>query len=130
MTRPLFPIASRTPLRLLPQPAIRARSISKSTAQHATRCSLRLGQEACSACQGSELQACYNCDGQGSYKTYGVSVVCKGCKGSGNILCRSCFKGDPWDIEAARTRAEDRRKASLLGFRKQTPPDAPDGILQ
>ncbi|CAM9465701.1 unnamed protein product [Scytosiphon promiscuus] len=87
-------------------------------------------KEACSVCQGSELQACYNCDGQGSYKTYGVSVLCKGCKGSGNVLCRSCFKGDPWDIEAARTRAEERRKDSLLGFRKQTPPDAPDGILQ
>lgn len=98
--------------------------------QHATRSFLRLRQEACGVCQGSELQACYNCDGQGSYKTYGVMVLCKGCKGSGNVLCRSCFKGDPWDIEAARTRAEERRKDGLLGFRKQTPPDAPDGILQ
>lgn len=38
---------------------------------------LRLRQEACGTCQGSGLQACYNCDGQGSYETYGVVVVCK-----------------------------------------------------
>lgn len=46
------------------------------------------------------------------------------------MLCRSCFKGDPWDIEAARAAAEEKRAASLLGFRKKSPPDAPDGILQ
>ncbi|CAM9144883.1 unnamed protein product [Laminaria digitata] len=84
-------------------------------------------KDVCSTCRGSELQACSNCDGQGSYKTYDVVVVCKSCKGSGNVLCRSCFTGDPWDIEAARTQAEERRKSGLLGFRKPPPPD---GILQ
>ncbi|CAN0471014.1 unnamed protein product [Ectocarpus sp. 12 AP-2014] len=87
-------------------------------------------KEVCGTCQGSELQACYNCDGLGSYKTYGVVVTCKACRGSGNILCRSCFKGDPWDIEAARTRAEERRKDGLLGLRNPPPLDAPDGFLQ
>eukprot|EP00903_Cladosiphon_okamuranus_P010652 g10072.t2 len=87
-------------------------------------------KEVCRICAGSELQACYNCDGQGSYKTYGVVVVCKGCKGSGNVLCRSCFKGDPWDLEAARAAAAEKRAAGLLGLRRKSPPDAPDGILQ
>ena len=38
---------------------------------------LWLRQEVCRTCAGSGLQACYNCDGLGSYKTYGVVVFCK-----------------------------------------------------
>ncbi|CAM9515071.1 unnamed protein product, partial [Choristocarpus tenellus] len=63
----------------------------------------------CAVCQGTKLQPCYNCDGQGSYETYGRVVSCKCCGSSGNIICRSCFKGDPWDVEEARARARARR---------------------
>ena len=63
----------------------------------------------CDVCNGTEVVGCSNCDGKGRYEAMGgVETECKACRGSGQVVCRACFKGDPWDIEAVRERARRR----------------------
>ena len=62
----------------------------------------------CEVCNGTEVVDCPNCDGMGRYVTYGTETECKACRGSGQVVCRACFKGDPWDLEAVRERARSR----------------------
>ena len=63
----------------------------------------------CEVCNGTEVVGCPNCDdGQGYYVSYGQQTECKACRGSGQVVCRACFKGDPWDLEAVRERARRR----------------------
>ena len=62
----------------------------------------------CEVCNGTEVVDCPNCDGMGRYVTYGTETECKACRGSGQVVCRACFKGDPWDLEAVRERARRR----------------------
>ena len=67
-----------------------------------------LRSEPCEVCNGTEVVGCPNCDGKGRYVTYGTETECKACRGSGQVVCRACFKGDPWDLEAVRERARRR----------------------
>ncbi|GMH68213.1 hypothetical protein TrST_g5428 [Triparma strigata] len=46
----------------------------------------------CPACQNSRVSPCTNCDALGYYESYGRSVKCNCCKGSGQIVCRECFE--------------------------------------
>ena len=62
----------------------------------------------CEVCNGTEIVGCPNCDGNGRYVTYGMETECKACRGSGQVVCRACFKGDPWDLDAVRERARRR----------------------
>jgi hypothetical protein len=62
----------------------------------------------CEVCNGTDVVSCPNCDGQGYYVSYGMETECKACRGSGQVVCRACFKGDPWDLEAVRERARRR----------------------
>ena len=62
----------------------------------------------CEVCNGTEVVDCPNCDSQGYYVSYGQQTQCKACRGSGQVVCRACFKGDPWDLEAVRERARRR----------------------
>lgn len=65
--------------------------------------SIRTGIQ-CSVCQGTRAVPCPNCD-DGTYRTYGQQVVCKGCRGKGRVICRSCFSeygDDPNDIQGIR----------------------------
>ncbi len=58
--------------------------------------------------------ACPNCDdASGHYETYGRVVQCSACKGTGLVICRACFNGDPYDIEGIR--ATVRAAAERLG---------------
>ncbi|KAJ1447181.1 hypothetical protein M885DRAFT_472165 [Pelagophyceae sp. CCMP2097] len=61
----------------------------------------------CAVCRGTTVDGCPNCDG-GVYMASGTQVTCKACRGSGQVVCRSCFRGDPWDLEAIRERARRR----------------------
>mmetsp|Transcript_15399 Transcript_15399/g.47677 ORF Transcript_15399/g.47677 Transcript_15399/m.47677 type:complete len:107 (-) Transcript_15399:23-343(-) len=64
------------------------------------------GPAPCPLCDGTEVVPCPNCDGVGSYVAMGgVKTTCTSCRGSGQVVCRSCFSGDPWDLEAVRARA-------------------------
>lgn len=69
----------------------------------------------CAACSNERVVACGNCDGEGSYVTYGRTVQCNCCKGTGLVICRECFQGDPWDVEGIRAtvRAAAERKGRL-----------------
>lgn len=80
----------------------------------------------CACCLGSEVVPCPACDGRGEYDTdpyvipdlpplqdgsrvHAVSTVtCSSCHGAGQVVCRACFEGDGWDVEAVRARM--RRK--------------------
>jgi ferredoxin len=62
----------------------------------------------CEVCNGTEVVGCPNCDGQGYYVSYGMETECKACRGSGQVVCRACFRGDPWDLGAVRERARRR----------------------
>lgn len=52
----------------------------------------------CGECDGTRTVPCPQCDGRD----------CSICRGSGMVVCRSCFRGDPWDIEAVRAEAKRR----------------------
>jgi hypothetical protein len=65
------------------------------------------GDQPCGVCNGTECVSCPNCDG-GYYVSYGMETECKACRGSGQVVCRACFRGDPWDLEAVRERARRR----------------------
>jgi len=59
----------------------------------------------CTSCNDTRRVGCPNCDGVGYYATYGREVKCNCCKGSGLVICRSCFDWygeDPADILAIR----------------------------
>ena len=66
------------------------------------------GGAPCEVCNNTEVVGCPNCDGQGYYVSYGQQTQCKACRGSGQVVCRACFKGDPWDLDAVRERARRR----------------------
>ena len=66
------------------------------------------GGAPCPNCNGAEVVGCPNCDGQGYYVSYDQQIQCKACRGSGQVVCRACFRGDPWDLEAVRERARRR----------------------
>lgn len=68
-------------------------------------------REACDDCQGDEVVGCPNCDAQGTYVTYGRLVECKCCKGTGLVICRACFNGDPYDMEGIREKVQ---RAAML----------------
>ena len=64
---------------------------------------------ACPACDGTQLVQCPLCleraaDDGPSYDGSG----CRACGGSGQVVCRSCFSGNPWDLEAVREAARRR----------------------
>lgn len=65
-------------------------------------------EKPCAKCMGSETVPCPNCDEStlGYYKAYGRLVLCSCCKGRGFVLCRDCFRGDPYDIEAIRAKLD------------------------
>jgi DnaJ-class molecular chaperone len=73
----------------------------------------------CAACNNERVVGCGNCDGVGSYVTYGRTVQCPVCKGTGLVICRDCFNGDPYDIEGIR--ATVRAAAERMG---RLPPSA------
>lgn len=59
----------------------------------------------CPVCNDTRGVGCPNCEGIGTYVTYGRLVKCNCCKGRGFVICRNCFsayKEDPNDIEAVR----------------------------
>ena len=56
----------------------------------------------CGVCQNERVVGCINCEGVGSYETYGRTVTCSVCKGTGLMICKSCYAGDPEDIEGIR----------------------------
>ena len=59
----------------------------------------------CEFCNDTRTVPCPNCDGQGYYVTYGEAVTCNCCKGTGLVICRSCFDRydeDPADLEGIR----------------------------
>ena len=62
----------------------------------------------CEVCNGTEVVGCPNCDAKGRYVSYGMETECKACRGSGQVVCRACFNGDPWDLKAVRERARRR----------------------
>ena len=66
------------------------------------------GDAPCEVCNGTDVVSCPNCDGKGRYVSYGTETECKACRGSGQVVCRACFRGDPWDLEAVRERARSR----------------------
>lgn len=66
------------------------------------------GDEPCGVCNGTEVAGCPNCDGMGRYVSYGMETECKACRGAGQVVCRACFEGDPWNLEAVRERARRR----------------------
>ena len=67
------------------------------------------GDEPCDVCNGTTVIGCPNCDAKGRYVAMGgVETECKACRGSGQVVCRACFEGDPWDLERVRERARRR----------------------
>ena len=66
------------------------------------------GDAPCEVCNGTDVVSCPNCDGQGYYVSYDQQIQCKACRGSGQVVCRACFRGGPWDLEAVRERARRR----------------------
>jgi ferredoxin len=71
------------------------------------------GAQPCGNCGGSQMAPCPACDAVGYYEcTYRLpdererlgtmEVVCASCKGRGTVICRACFRGDPYDLEAVR----------------------------
>ena len=67
------------------------------------------GGAPCDVCNGTTVIGCPNCDGKGRYLAMGgVETECKACRGSGQVVCRACFQGNPWDLEAVRKRARRR----------------------
>lgn len=65
--------------------------------------------EPCPVCDGSELVPCPLCEGTG-LRDLGQPEAsqCSACGGSGQVVCRSCFSGDPFDLAAVRQRAKQR----------------------
>lgn len=59
-------------------------------------------EEPCGTCHDEEVVDCSNCDGIGSYTTYGRTVQCNVCKGTGLMICRDCYDGEAEDIEGIR----------------------------
>ena len=109
-----FLLDSRTPptaeLRPLANDALndlgwRLREVSSVVRREVER-ALRDGP--CEVCNGTEVVGCPNCDAKGRYVTYGTETECKACCGSGQVVCRACFRGDPWDLDAVRERARRR----------------------
>ena len=58
----------------------------------------------CSACGNEEVVGCPNCDALGFYVAYNRRIKCKCCHGSGRVVCRACFRGDPWDRDGVARR--------------------------
>lgn len=79
----------------------------------------RAGAPVCTSCGGSQMAPCPSCDGCGRYAVnYKIpdlpampdgsrpvgtmEVKCASCQGRGTVICRVCFSGDPYDLEAVR----------------------------
>ena len=59
----------------------------------------------CGSCAGTRAVPCPNCEGEGGYTAMGgVAVACRACRSTGRVVCRDCFTGDGYDIEAIRRR--------------------------
>ena len=57
----------------------------------------------CEGCGDTRAVPCPNCGAAGGYTAMGgVAVACKACRGTGRVVCRECFTGDGFDIEAIR----------------------------
>ncbi|EOD29931.1 hypothetical protein EMIHUDRAFT_456668 [Emiliania huxleyi CCMP1516] len=57
----------------------------------------------CGECGGSRRVRCPTCNGRGGYEAMGgVPVACKSCRSTGRVVCRACFVGDGFDIDAIR----------------------------
>lgn len=57
----------------------------------------------CEACGDSQAIPCPRCDGRGGYEAMGgTAVACTSCRSTGRVVCRACFVGDGYDIEAIR----------------------------
>ena len=57
----------------------------------------------CECCGDTRAVPCPNCEAMGGYTAMGsVAVACKACRGKGRVVCRACFVGDGYDIEAIR----------------------------
>jgi len=73
----------------------------------------------CESCGGSQMALCPACDGDGGYDavyklpdlpsmpdgsrpTGKMRCACNSCAGRGTVICRECFSGDPYDLEAIR----------------------------
>jgi len=105
------------------------------------------GEEPCGACQDEEVVDCSNCDGVGSYVTYGRTVQCNGTcppslpsflqtpsilclhpslliasKGKGLMICRDCCDGEAEDIEGT--------KQAPLPLPPSLPPSLPPYSVQ
>ena len=61
----------------------------------------------CEFCKNERVVDCINCEGLGSYTTWGKVVQCSVCKGSGLMICKDCYNGDPEDIEGIRQTVRD-----------------------
>ncbi|GMI17413.1 hypothetical protein TrLO_g12012 [Triparma laevis f. longispina] len=46
----------------------------------------------CPTCQNSRVQPCVNCDALGYYISYNQKINCTCCNGSGQTVCRLCFR--------------------------------------
>lgn len=68
----------------------------------------------CHGCNNEKIVPCPNCDGHGSYFSYGQVTACNSCRTQGFVVCRACFQGDPYDIEAIRADVDRRVKARKM----------------
>ena len=76
----------------------------------------------CAVCEDTEVIPCPNCAypseaeaeaepapaPAGYYISYGRLVPCNCCKTTGRVICRACFRGDPWDIGAIREKMRNK----------------------
>ena len=67
----------------------------------------------CGVCGGTETVSCPNCGGRGKITATTGETDCPACDGTGLVLCRSCFKLDPFDLDAVRQAATDARRRRL-----------------
>jgi len=65
--------------------------------------------EPCGVCSGTQAVECPLCAG-GGFRDGATAAgeQCRACRGSGQAVCRSCFAGDPFDLEAVRQQARQR----------------------
>mmetsp|Transcript_26754 Transcript_26754/g.58740 ORF Transcript_26754/g.58740 Transcript_26754/m.58740 type:complete len:261 (+) Transcript_26754:179-961(+) len=60
----------------------------------------------CAACTDSKVVDCSMCDGWGTRGP--EKSICPACRGSGHVVCRACFSGDPFSLSYVRDLAAKR----------------------